>query len=142
MTRTFVRGQISGPLAKLYGLSLQAHERACAAVRPGVTGAELHALACDVFEAAGHPTQRTSAAGETLREGFYFGLGHGVGLEVHEAPIIGLNDRDPLLCGDVITLEPGTFIPGVGGVGVEDLLLVTDAGHERLTGSFAYDLAP
>ena len=86
MTRTFVRGEISEAIAELHMLALNAHERACEAVRPGVTGVELYGLACEVFEAAGHPTQRTKAPGETLREGFYCGLGHGVGLEVHEAP--------------------------------------------------------
>jgi Xaa-Pro aminopeptidase len=141
MTRTFVRGRVSDPVAELHALSLEAFERACAAVRPGVSGAELNALASEVFEAAGHPTKRAKQPGETLREGFYFGLGHGVGLEVHEPPLIGVNDTDTLVEGDVIALEPGTFIPGVGGARVEDLLLVTSDGHERLTGAFPYELS-
>ena len=142
MTRTFVRGEISDAVAELHGLALLAHERACEAVRPGVTGAELHGLACEVFEAAGHPTQRTKAPGETLREGFYFGLGHGVGLEVHEAPDLGRGGTEPLIAGDVIAVEPGTVIAGVGGARVEDLLLVTSDGSERLTGDFPYGLVP
>ncbi len=142
MTRTFVRGQFSDSIADLHALVLDAHERACSAVEPGVTGASLHGLACDVFEAAGHPTQRTKAPGETLREGFYFGLGHGVGLEVHEAPELGLSDAEPLIAGDVIAVEPGTVIGGVGGARVEDLLVVTPEGSERLTGAFPYDLVP
>jgi Xaa-Pro aminopeptidase len=142
MTRTFVRGEITDAAASLYGLVLDAHERACAAVRPGVSGAELHGIACDVFEAAAHPTLRTREPGETLREGFYHSLGHGVGLEVHEDPIVGLNDKGPLLAGDVIAIEPGTVLRGVGGAAVEDLLLVTDEGSERLTGAFPYRLAP
>ncbi|MFI4977586.1 MAG: M24 family metallopeptidase [Solirubrobacterales bacterium] len=142
MTRTFVRGEISDPIAELHALALAAHERACAAVEPGVTGEELYGLACDVFEAAGHPTQRTKAAGEALREGFYFSLGHGVGLEVHEAPILGRGDTDSLIAGDVIAIEPGTVVAGVGGARVEDLLIVTDDGSERLTGSFPYGLVP
>ena len=68
---------------------MEAHERSCAAARPGGPGATIYGVACDVFEAAGHPTQRTKAPGETLRHGFFFGLGHGVGLEVHEAPGLG-----------------------------------------------------
>ena len=89
MTRTFLRGEISESIAELHALVLDAHERACAQAKPGVAGVELYRIACDVFEAAGHPTGRTNAPGETLREGFYFGLGHGVGLEVHEAPALG-----------------------------------------------------
>jgi Xaa-Pro aminopeptidase len=95
-----------------------------------------------VFEAAGHPTQRTKAPGETLREGFYFGLGHGVGLEVHEPPDLGRGDADPLIAGDVIAVEPGTVISGVGGTRVEDLLIVTRESSECLTGAFSYDLTP
>jgi Xaa-Pro aminopeptidase len=142
MTRTFVRGEISDAVAKLHALVLTAHERSCAAVRPGIPGVELYGIACDVFEAAGHPTGRTKAEGETLREGFYHGLGHGVGLQVHEAPNLGRTGFDPLIAGDVIAIEPGTMVRSVGGVRVEDLLVVTDEGAESLTASFPYDLAP
>ena len=142
MTRTFVRGDISDSIARLHALVLDAHERARNGVQPGVTGAELHGLACEVIEAGGHRTQRTRAPGETLREGFYFGLGHGVGLEVHEPPDLGLGDANPLIAGDVIAVEPGIVIPAVGGTRVEDLLLVTPEGSECLTGSSPYALTP
>src|SRR5262245_39066939 len=142
MTRTFVRGEVSDAIAGLHALVLDAHQRACAAVRPGVPGVEVYGVACDVFEAAGHPTQRTKKPGETLRHGFYFGLGHGVGLEVHEAPALGRTGRDPLIAGDVVAVEPGTVDPDHGGMRVEDLLLVTDDGSENLTASFTYDLTP
>ena len=142
MTRTFVRGEISAGIAGLHALVLEAHERACAAVRPGVRGVDVYGVACDVFEAAGQPTQRTKKPGETLRHGFYFGLGHGVGLEVHEAPALGRTGRDPLIAGDVIAVEPGTVDPDHGGMRVEDLLLVTEEGYENLTASFTYDLTP
>ena len=142
MTRTFVRGDVSDALGQLHTLVLEAHERACAAVRPGVPGVEVYGVACDVFEAAGHPTQRTKAPGETLRHGFYFGLGHGVGLDVHEAPALGRTGREPLIAGDVIAVEPGTVDPEHGGMRVEDLLVVTEDGYENLTASFPYDLTP
>jgi Xaa-Pro aminopeptidase len=142
MTRAFVRGEISDPIAEIHALVLDAHERACAAVKPGVPGADLYAIACEVFEAAGHRTGRSKAPGEILREGFFFGLGHGVGLEVHEAPPLGRTGRGPLIVGDVIAVEPGTSVMAVGGTRVEDLLVVTDDGSERLTGSFPYGLAP
>ena len=80
MTRTFVRGDISDPIAEIHALVLDAHERVCGAARPGARCAELYGIACDVFEAAGHPTGRTKAPGEILREGFFFGLCHRVGL--------------------------------------------------------------
>jgi Xaa-Pro aminopeptidase len=142
MTRTFVRGEISDQIRELHALVLAAHERSCAAVKPGVPGVELYGIACDVFEAAGHPTGRTKAAGETLREGFYHGLGHGVGLQVHEAPGLGRTGVDPLIAGDVIAIEPGTIVRSIGGVRVEDLLVVTEDGAESLTAAFPYDLAP
>jgi Xaa-Pro aminopeptidase len=142
MTRTFVRGAISDQVAEIHAMSVEAHERACAGVRPGATCVDLYGLACDVFERAGHPTQRTKQPDEPLREGFYYALGHGVGLEVHEPPILGRGERDPLIEGDVIALEPGTFKPGVGAARVEDVLLVTSGGHERLTGAFPYGLTP
>jgi Xaa-Pro aminopeptidase len=142
MTRTFVRGEISDGIAELHALVLEAHQRACAAVSPGVLGVDLYGVACDVFEAAGQPTQRTKKPGEVLTHGFYFGLGHGVGLEVHEAPALGRTGRDPLIAGDVVAVEPGTVDPAHGGMRVEDLLLVTDEGYENLTASFTYDLTP
>ncbi len=142
MTRTFVRGDISERLAALHQTVLEAHERACTGVRPGVTGVELYDVACDVLEAAGQPTQRTKAPGETLRHGFYFSLGHGVGLEVHEAPGLGRTGHDELVTGDVVAIEPGTTDPELGSTRVEDLLAVTEDGGERLTGSFSYSLSP
>lgn len=142
MTRTYVRGEISDPIAEIHALVLDAHERVCAAARPGAQCAELYGIACHVFETAGHRTGRTKAPGEILREGFFFGLGHGVGLEVHEAPALGRTARGSLIAGDVIAVEPGTSVREIGGTRVEDLLLVTDDGNERLTGSFPYSLVP
>jgi Xaa-Pro aminopeptidase len=142
MTRTFVRGSISDAIAELHELVLRSHRSACAAVAPGVGSGELFAIACEVFERAGHPTQRTLAPGDSLTEGFYWSLGHGVGLQVHEAPILGRGDSEALVEGDVLAIEPGSYQPGVGATRVEDLLLVTADGHESLTGDFPNHLTP
>jgi Xaa-Pro aminopeptidase len=112
-----------------------------AMARPGVPGRELFGAACDVFEEAGEPTQRTKPEGESLSDGFFHSLGHGVGLEVHEDPALGRTGVDPLVAGDVVAVEPGCYRKGYGGVRIEDLLLITDDGAERLT-DFHYELAP
>lgn len=140
MTRTFVVGEPDEATRKQEALVRQAHFAARDAVRPGITGRELHALVCDVFEAAGHRTQRTGP-GEDPNEGFQFSLGHGVGLEVHEDPGMGQSGRSPLVVGDVIASEPGLWEREIGGVRFEDLFLVTEDGCEVLT-DFPYDLKP
>ena len=140
MTRTFVRGEIPEDLVRWHGLCLDALERVLAAVRPGVTGKELFDISCEVFEAAGEPTQRTKEPGVPLRDGYFHSLGHGVGLEVHEEPWLGRAGHDPLVAGDVIAVEPGCYRHGYGGVRLEDLVLVTGDGAEVLT-PFPYDLA-
>lgn len=141
MTRTFVVGEPTPENAELIAeqerLVRTALEQARDAVRPGVTGRELHGATCDLFEAAGWATQRTGGG----EEGFQFALGHGVGLEVHEAPGLGLGGREPFVAGDVVAIEPGLWDSRIGGVRLEDLLLVTDSGCETLT-HFAYGLRP
>jgi Xaa-Pro aminopeptidase len=142
MTRTFVSGgDPAQDVVAWHGLCRTALERVVELARPGVAGRELFDAACEVFEEAGEPTQRTKPEGEPLRDGFFHSLGHGVGLEVHEEPALGRTGADPLVPGDVVAVEPGCYRNGYGGVRLEDLLLITDEGAERLT-EFGYELAP
>jgi Xaa-Pro aminopeptidase len=119
----------------------EALDKAIAEIRPGVGGRALFDGTCDIFEAAGEPTQRTKKPGETLGDGFFHSLGHGVGLEVHEEPGMGRLSRKPLVPGDVVTVEPGLYRVGYGGVRLEDIVLVTENGAENLT-NYPYDLEP
>jgi Xaa-Pro aminopeptidase len=140
MTRTFVAGGVEPPkeIADWWKLTRESLERSFAAVKAGADGRDIYGLSCEPFEAAGQPTQRTKPAGEKLDEGYFHSLGHGVGLEVHERPNLG-RTHDTLVAGDVITLEPGCYRKDLGGVRLEDLVLVTEGGAELLT-DFPYDL--
>jgi Xaa-Pro aminopeptidase len=140
MTRTFVVGEVDEATRRQEALVAEAFFKVRDAVRPGITGRELHAMTCDVFEAAGFRTQRTGP-GDDPNEGFQFSLGHGVGLEVHEDPGMGQSGRSPLVVGDVLAIEPGLWEREIGGVRYEDLLLVTADGCEVLT-DYPYDLKP
>jgi Xaa-Pro aminopeptidase len=138
ITRTFAVGHVPDEIREWHALCREALELAVAEVRPGVNGGTIHRLVSEFFDERGFPTLLTKPEGEVLRDGFYHGLGHGVGLEVHESPALGMIGEE-LVPGDVITIEPGLYRHGFGGVRVEDLLLVTESGHERLT-DCAYDL--
>lgn len=139
MTRTVVAGPASDQVREWHRVTREALAAATAFVRAGVECRDVFDMVCDVYEAAGYPTQRTKTAGQVLNSGFFHGLGHGVGLEAHEGPFMGLLPAGPLLAGDVITLEPGAYDPAIGGVRLEDLVLVTADGCEVLT-DFPYDL--
>jgi len=138
MTRTFGVGEVSDEIREYHRLVKDALDLAVAAIRPSVNGKDVHRLVCDFFHERGHPTQLHKPQGVVLKDGFYHGTGHGVGLAVHEAPSLG-RLGDDLVPGDVITIEPGLYRHGFGGVRLEDLLLVTEAGCEVLT-DFPYDL--
>ncbi|WP_205698138.1 Xaa-Pro peptidase family protein [Conexibacter sp. SYSU D00693] len=140
MTRTFVVGEVPDAVRRQEQLVAQALRTVTERCRPGVTGRELFDACCDVLEAGGHRTIRTGP-GDDPTEGMQFGLGHGVGLEVHEAPGLGLAGSEPLVPGDVVAVEPGLWERDLGGVRFEDLLLVTEDGCEVLT-DFPYDLTP
>ncbi|HEY7196452.1 MAG TPA: M24 family metallopeptidase [Gaiellaceae bacterium] len=134
MTRTFVVGEPApehaatiAEHARVVGAAL---DRVKEAVRPGASAGELFDAACEVFESAGCPTQRTAPEED---EGFQSWLGHGVGLEVHEPPTLGPSAREILVAGDVLAIEPGLESAKIGEVRLEDLVLVTEGGCETLT---------
>jgi Xaa-Pro aminopeptidase len=138
MTRTFVVGEPSDELREWHRLCKEGLDRALAAIRPGVAGAELHRLVCELFHEHGYATQLSKQPGEVLVDGFFHSLGHGVGLEVHEAPALGRSGEE-LVAGDVVAVEPGLYRSGYGGCRLEDLVLVTEDGCENLT-DFPYEL--
>lgn len=129
MTRTFVKGEPSAAVERWYDLTAEALEAALAAVEPGVTGEEVHDAVCDVYEDAGESTLREDPETET---GFIHGTGHGVGLAVHELPSLSFGGGE-LEAGNVITIEPGLYDPDVGGVRIEDFVVVAEDGSENLT---------
>ena len=129
MTRTFCVGEPDETAREWYDLTERAFEAALAAIEPGATGEDVHAAACEVYEEAGEPTFRTDPETET---GFIHSTGHGIGLDVHEAPSLSSGGEE-LEPGHVVTIEPGLYDPAVGGVRIEDLVVVTEDGYENLT---------
>ncbi len=136
MTRTVSKGQPPAEIAKLYEITRRAQDAGIKALRPGITGREVHELVEDVIWEAGYdtlrPGQQRSKNGGPPR-GFIHGTGHGVGLEIHEMPTVGRAGTTPLLPGDVVTVEPGIYVPELGGVRLEDMLVITETGSRNLT---------
>ena len=122
-TRTWATGELPDDLGQAYALVQRAQAEALAAVRPGPEGREVDAVARDIIEAGGHG------------EHFGHGLGHGVGLEVHERPRLARTAEARLAPGNVVTVEPGVYLPGRGGVRIEDLVVVVEDGHTVLSGT-------
>jgi Xaa-Pro aminopeptidase len=121
-TRTFATGDLPAQLAEAYELVARAQLDGLAAVRAGAQGRDVDAASRVAVEAAG------------LGEAYGHGLGHGVGMEVHEAPVLRPESTDTLVSGNVVSVEPGLYLPGVGGCRIEDLVVVTDDGCDVLTG--------
>jgi Xaa-Pro aminopeptidase len=140
MTRTFVAGGGEPPeeLAEYWRLTRDSLERVYADLGPGANGRALFERSCEPYIEAGKPTQLTKKPGEALEDGYFHGLGHGVGLEIHERPNMG-RLGDDLVAGDVVTVEPGCYRRGFGGCRLEDIVLITEDGYEVLT-NFPYDL--
>jgi Xaa-Pro aminopeptidase len=126
-TRTFATGDLPDELARAYEVVLDAQLCGLAEVRSGATGRAADAAARSRIESAGHG------------EHFGHGLGHGVGLLVHEAPTLRPESQDTLVDGNVVTVEPGVYLPGIGGVRIEDLVVVRDGDPDVLT-TFTKDL--
>ena len=126
-TRTVSTGGLPDKLREAFDVCLEAQKRACANIKPGMTGVEADALARDLITDSG------------FGENFGHGLGHGVGMAVHEAPRLSTESTDTLAVGHVLTVEPGIYITGLGGVRIEDLAVVRDDGLELLT-SFPKEL--
>ncbi|NLJ80392.1 MAG: aminopeptidase P family protein [Firmicutes bacterium] len=124
MTRTVVIGEPDEKHILIYDLVLQAQMKSLAEIAPGKTGMEIDAIARDIISDGGY--------------GRYFGhgLGHGVGLEIHERPRLSKTDDTVLEAGMVVTVEPGIYLPDFGGVRIEDLVLVTENGFQVLTSTF------
>jgi Xaa-Pro aminopeptidase len=138
MSRTWVPGTPSAAAQRHWEDCMDAYRVAIADARPGVD--DLYGRACDVLEARGHPTQRRPGEGlEKPDRGFQFGLGHGVGLEVHEAPSLGRRP-DPLVEGDTVAIEPSLGYEGVGFVMVEETVQVTPDGGRYLMEPLPFEL--
>ncbi|HJJ65391.1 MAG TPA: Xaa-Pro peptidase family protein [Methanocorpusculum sp.] len=124
MTRTISKGKPSDEICRMYDTVHEAKELAVSLIRAGVSGAEVHNAAADYFTKKGYVTAGTS--------GFIHSLGHGVGLAIHESPSLSVRGG-VLEEGNVVTVEPGLYYPGIGGVRLEDMGAVTEDGFDRFT---------
>lgn len=129
MTRTFVKGSPSADIREFYDLSMEAQQAAFSVIEAGVACGDVYHAVCDVFEDSGYPTHRSH---DSPKRGFTVpATGHGVGLSVHEPPVLTPND-EKLEAGHVVTVEPGLYDPAIGAVRIEDLVVVTEDGFKNL----------
>ncbi len=129
ITRTVVKGRASEPLRKLYQAVVRGQNLAFENLEAGAQGGEVHRAVRDLFDREGYRTGRNDGC----MHGFFHGLGHGLGLEVHEAPWLGPASEDVLRPGHVVTVEPGLYYPGLGGVRLEDVVLIGQDRPRNLT---------
>ena len=123
MTRTIVYGRADEKQKEIYDVVLQAQMTALQAIKPGMTGKEVDAIARDVIKVAGYG------------DCFGHSLGHSVGLEIHETPCFSPREESVIEPGMVITVEPGIYVEGFGGVRIEDVVVITENGCENITHS-------
>jgi len=128
MTRTYVKGKADSDVRKLYRTVREGQDIGLSMVCDGAHGAKIHQSITRHFESCGFPT----GAKRGRQTGFFHGTGHGVGLDVHELPRVSIRG-DVLHTGNVITIEPGLYYPGLGGVRLEDMVVVDKNGYENLT---------
>jgi Xaa-Pro aminopeptidase len=126
LTRTVVRGRAGEEQKRLWETCLEGQQRALQALKPGAKGGKIHEEVKAFFEASGYPTEIK----EGRWRGFFHGTGHGLGLEIHEEPRFAAATFRP---GQVFTVEPGIYWPGTGGVRHEDVVVITEDGHELIS---------
>ena len=129
LTRTVVRGRASEAVRKIYDTVFAGQQTAFKLMRPGVPTTDVHAAVQKLFASRGYKTGQRNGR----MEGFFHGTGHGLGLEIHESPRMGATSPGKLQTGQVITVEPGLYYPGVGGVRLEDVALITAGNPRNLT---------
>ena len=130
-TRTVVHGSVSSELARMHQAVVAAKLAATNAVRAGVTGEQVHQATIDAIEKAGYQMGLPAPDAPDTFTSMTHGTGHGLGLEVHEPPLLAAGGPE-LVSGDVVTIEPGLYCKALGGIRVEDMVVVTDSGCENL----------
>lgn len=129
MTRTFVKGKAPAQVKKAYQAVKTARDKSQEKIRAGVSGADIHQFAQQILEDSGFKTGKNN----NINYGFFHGLGHGVGLEIHEAPSLSLRNPQPLQAGNVVTVEPGLYYPEWGGIRLENMVEIQNDGCRLLT---------
>ncbi len=128
ITRTFVKGKAPGKLRKPYDAVKEARDRAKEFIKPGVSGADAFRIAAETLEKHGFKTGKING----VNQGFFHGLGHGVGLDIHEPPTLSLQNPQPLEQGNIVTVEPGLYYPDIGGIRLEDMVLINNDSASQL----------